>query len=287
MAEFFRPSDRINIGVTLLLAVVAVIANLAWVWSAAAIIGVALIFEPFLKRRFNMTPAITLMLVCIAGLVVGAVWQIIAYGFSWKISPLQPAISQQEHLLSQANEPSSIPPPPDESKLGSNYEGAIAAYRLKYDRARLTLRDLFHTDFKGTQRICNRSTLTNHATGQIALVWICAIIDLPTANKFVAIYVPFYSDTAGACEAILANIPDVLKLSSEIKMEGKPTGSTRIKSSSDAIFSGVAIIYNENELSPELIGDLTRLYEQAGYKLQFRSQAYLSYKKMQMAAGQD
>lgn len=83
MGEFFKPSERINYGITLLLAVLAVVIDKPILWDIVVIIGLTLVFEPFLNRRFKMTPAVTLGAVCVVGLFVAAIWQLVIYGPHW------------------------------------------------------------------------------------------------------------------------------------------------------------------------------------------------------------
>jgi hypothetical protein len=76
MSTFFKPTDRVNLGAALVLALLCAMLNNAWFWSILYVVGTTLVLEPVLTRSTRrMTPAMVLGVVCIAGLVVAAVWQ--------------------------------------------------------------------------------------------------------------------------------------------------------------------------------------------------------------------
>ena len=178
--------------------------------------------------------------------------------------------------------------PPSAPTLGAPPEAnehATSVYRRKHDIPRLTVFDLFNTDFKGTQKICNRSILKHNDTGKEIRIWVCAVVDLERANKIVQCYVPSWKDTFGAATTIVELIPDTLKFSTDIKIESKPTGDTRIESSDEAHFSGLVFVYHETDMNAEQLGDLTKAYRESGYKVTFRGSAHLAHRKMQLSAG--
>lgn len=75
MLDVFRPAERVNYAIAAMLAAAAAIAQNVWIWSVVGIAGLTLVLEPFLSRKFKMTPAMTLGLVCVLGLVVATAWQ--------------------------------------------------------------------------------------------------------------------------------------------------------------------------------------------------------------------
>jgi len=76
----------------------------------------------------------------------------------------------------------------------------------------------------------------------------------------------------------------LLSKSDELEMIGKGIGDSTVSSSHDAKFSGTVFIYHESEMPAEQVGDLTRLFRSKNVHVQFRSSAYLSFKKMQIQA---
>ncbi len=150
---------------------------------------------------------------------------------------------------------------------------------------KLTLYDLFLTDFSGSQMI-GRSGPVNTPDGQIKIEYFF-IIDLERRSKLLEFYIPWSHHTSDLCIDISDLINSqilTLPKDADVNISQKGIGDSNVSTSNEAIFSGRVFIYHETELLAEEIGDLTKLYKTKNLAVQFRSTSYLSFKKMRIEA---
>jgi hypothetical protein len=73
----FEYKDSYGNGLAILLVLIGVLIDMLFVRCGLAIAAATLLLWPFLHRRFGMTPATTLMLVSLVGLLIGGTWWLI------------------------------------------------------------------------------------------------------------------------------------------------------------------------------------------------------------------
>ena len=99
MAGGFEYRDSYSYGVAVLLVLAGWLIDVLAIRYALGIATVTLLLWPSLHRRFRMTPAGTLILVCAVGLGIGIVWQLSGWGFSEQKLARAPNISFQRYAL--------------------------------------------------------------------------------------------------------------------------------------------------------------------------------------------
>lgn len=167
--------------------------------------------------------------------------------------------------------------PEEGSPAWPDYE---AREHLK-DPKKLTLHDLFLTDFPGTQKAGGHWTLSRSNKSAAVVIEECAVINLETNTKLIEVYIPYFEDTYGVCVTVANTYEKVLAQADEFVMSQKPWGGSALHSSKEAVFSKTIFIYHESEMRPEQIGDLTKLFDAKGLHVDFRGSSYLSFRKMQ------
>jgi len=149
------------------------------------------------------------------------------------------------------------------------------------DPTKLTLHDLFMTDFQdGNQTIEDRRTLVS-PSGRAVVVERRVVLDLQGGTKLIQFYIPVWHDTYNVCAVISDDHDTLLREADEFTITSKGIGDSTVTSSKDLRFTGRIFIYHETELTAEQIGDLTKIYRSKGVYVQLRSSTYLSFRKMQ------
>lgn len=161
-------------------------------------------------------------------------------------------------------------------------EGDKARARLTGDPDKLTLHDLFLTDFASSDtKYQTGFTLRNDQTGaETHIEWIAAW-KLETGNELLLIYVPFTVETHGLCIAVADRYKDLLKEAHAPEVTQKSPGDSNTLSSKTLVFSNRIFVYHENNMSIAEIADLTKVYESRGVTIVLRSTDYLQNKKLE------
>lgn len=143
---------------------------------------------------------------------------------------------------------------------------------------RLTLYDLFLTDFSGAQKAGGHWSMSNSTNRNLAVEQF-VVLDLERGTKFIQFYIPRWEDTFNVCVALSDLYEKALAEAEQVEFSGKDPGDTDVSSSKDTVFSKTVFVYHESELTAEQIGVLSKLYRDKGLRVQFRGSVYLFFKK--------
>jgi hypothetical protein len=163
-------------------------------------------------------------------------------------------------------------------------EADRARERLAADPDKLTLHDLYLTDFSSTE---NGSvnyggfTLKNGETGSLTHVEYAIVRRLESATKFLSFYILPTAETSHVC----ASLADKYNVALGDWLEGrtdaiKTPGDSEQVTSQDLVFTKRIYIYHETYLSPEQIIDVRNAYKRQGITVILRSGDYLANRKL-------
>src|SRR5579859_284702 len=257
----FEYKDSYSYAVAIALALIA-----RWVVVMAVQIGLGLLAAafalwPLLHRRFGMTPPVTLGIVCVGGLVVALIWQLISYGVSWR------AKEAKKNTIAMAQSVSS-------AKIG-----------MKEPLKPPTLFSLFMSDLKPASGIRwdSFSDFTFPEFKPPIRIFYTIFSDLNANAYFASFYIPAISTPLKPSERYSYLIAEKLaadyaRLLNDVRKkhwaEAQALGDASAVSTRDFSFSGRVYIYHADNFSVPERAALIAEFKKNGANVQFRSMDY-------------
>lgn len=192
--------------------------------------------------------------------------------------PIEKPKPQIPKELTGTRSPDTLPPqtgdPHDEAK-----------WRLQYAPEKLTVRDLYYTDFSSA---VNGSlhyggfVLQNGETKSQTHIEYVVIRQMEMGSKFLAFYILYTNETPHICVSLADKTQYALGdwLEGRTDTEKIPGDSEQL-SSKDLVFSKRVFIYHEAYLSPEQIIEIRNAYHGQGLSVILRGTDYLANKKLE------
>jgi hypothetical protein len=161
----------------------------------------------------------------------------------------------------------------------------------------LTLKNLFSTDFRrpdvSVSEYPTSITFKQNPQEPLTLEFVAREWQDSNANsKFVTIYIPSQdrdpekatSKSFLLCSLIEMKFADLMAQLDGLQLIESPVGTGNLRKSTEFKFTGRIIIYHEDFMRPQDIGDLVRNYSERGLLLEFRGEEYLGAQELLRAA---
>jgi hypothetical protein len=155
----------------------------------------------------------------------------------------------------------------------------IANKLLDSDPDKLTLYDLYLTDFGGSDVRHGRTTIIKGIGPVEIKIESTVIWQLETGTEFVMLYVPYTKYTSEVCIYLRNEYKRVIEEAGKSEAGAKTPGESEQVSSRKLVFSNRVFIYHEAYLSPEQILEIKNFYPDVTPL--FRSTDYLATRKLE------
>jgi hypothetical protein len=155
------------------------------------------------------------------------------------------------------------------------------------DPDRLTVRDLFWTDFTSPENTSVRHggfTIRNNENGVLTHIGSVVVHQLQAGFKSIALYILDTNETPH----LAVSLANFYKQPLEDYMEGAietakaAPGDSAQLSSKDLVLSNRVFVYHETYLSPQQIAEAENVWKAQGVVVVFRGPDYLQYEKMEI-----
>lgn len=141
---------------------------------------------------------------------------------------------------------------------------------------RLTLRELFNTDFNKYFRTSNEFVFA-FGDGREARLPYSVMADFSARTKFVAFFVPHSQNALNDCHAIADNFEKTFEAVEEaVSVTARRDGEVSSTDMKDLTFSGRVYIYHEDYLDLQQMAFLERIFTSKNAAVAFRGDGYLS-----------
>lgn len=147
------------------------------------------------------------------------------------------------------------------------------------DAPRLTISELFKTEYENTMRSTKDAVVHNNRLGTDTPIKMQAYFDFNGRSKFLGYLVPTSQTTYDTCVYLSAISQETFDdLEGAVSVEAGFVGQRERRSLKDLRFSGQVVIYHEDNLTPRQAVDLSELYKSKDLDLVLRGPEYLSLK---------
>ena len=170
-------------------------------------------------------------------------------------------------------------------------EDEEATKHLKHELGKLTVRDLFWSDFRSPENTSVRHsgfTIRNGDTGSLTHVSYAVIHQMQAGVKMLAFHIPYTEETPRIAVSLSSMYKKPLDdyLDGAIETGKVATGDSEQLSSQNLILSNRVFVYHETYLSPEQIIEARNAWKSYGVTVIFRGTDYLENKKLEIPVKQ-
>ena len=162
-------------------------------------------------------------------------------------------------------------------------EAEEAKRRLEFDPDKLTLYDLFITDFSGGEIVTTpgvwplAAPLRPTVSIESMIVW-----NLSNRSEFISFYIPATTDTRKICVSWIANnIRKIMQDRHKVSIQIKPVGQSPVDTNS-LVFSNRIFIYHETYMTPAEQADVDATFKALDISVIFRSSDFLIARKQEV-----
>jgi hypothetical protein len=195
------------------------------------------------------------------------------------VNPIPHSEKQSEASKENKRAPKQAAPSGTFPKATDPYD--IAKKRLDSDPERLTIYDLFLTDFEPSD-VKQARTMNISGIGPLPIaVGATVVWQVETGSEFIMFYVPYTNQTKETCFYLAGQYQRLLEEAQKFGAHVKVPGESEQTSSKALVFSNRIFVYHETYLSPEQIIEVRNLYKSMGITILFRSTDYLANRKLE------
>ena len=239
------------------------------------------VFETsFLKTRLNAVFErggtrfmIWILVFCLGGIVSTAYWFSIQKGLA-KLASLN-----KVHEPTTEKQPGK-PLPPNAPR--SFVELEEAKRRLEFDPDKVTLHDLFATDFSSSETVYPQTWhLEALSKPKIDIESIVAW-RLSEGTELIAFYIPYTKETHDICVSWVAHhFKEIMQDKHKFGVEQKIPGQSPQLSASNLMFPNRIYVYHEAYIAPEEEVDLKNVFKNLGIQVILRSSDFLANRSLE------